>query len=634
MALSATAIHNVGQTQISGADSAAREQLKIVIVGHVDHGKSTLVGRLFYETGSLPEGRYESLKAISEKRGMPFEWAFLMDSFQAERDQGITIDTSQIWFKTDHRNYVLIDAPGHTEFLKNMVTGAAQAQAAVLVIDAAEGVQDQSRRHGLLLSLIGVEQIIVAINKMDLVEYDESRFRAVETEYRAFLKTLGVTPQHIIPLSGREGDNLVASSDAMSWYKGPSLVAALDGFQVPKQDSSLSLRFPVQDVYKFDHRRIIAGRIEQGQVSVGDRLLFQPSGKSAVVRTLETWSAPEKTSASAGQSVGLTLDEQLFVERGDIATLISAPAAEADRFKARVFWIGKRPLSVGFAYKLKLATQESIVTVEHIDRVIDSRDLVQRTGADVHRNEIADVTFKARKRIVLDSRDTSPTLSRFVLVDGYELAGGGTLSSESFVDARPVSTNVVSVKTKIDRLAREQRNSHKGGVIWMTGLSGAGKSTLALELEHELFNRGWHTALLDGDNLRQGLNKDLGFSAAERSENIRRTAEVAKLMASTGTLVIVSLISPTQADRQTAREIIGDGFTEIYIKASLEACEQRDPKGLYARARSGAITEFTGISAPYEIPLTPDVVIETDHTNIEQSVDSLRATVLQQYKIS
>jgi bifunctional enzyme CysN/CysC len=604
-----------------------RDLLKIVIVGHVDHGKSTLVGRIFHDTGSLPEGKYEAIKAMCERRGMPFEWAFLMDALQAERDQGITIDTSQIWFKSARRDYVIIDAPGHKEFLKNMITGAAAADAALLVIDAAEGVKEQSRRHGYLLHLLGVRQVAVVCNKMDLVGYDERTFRAVEHEYAHYLATIGVTPTFVIPASAREGDNILARSTGMAWYDGPTVIEALDRFSPSASSVDHPLRLPIQDVYKFDERRILAGRIESGILRVGDTLMFSPSNKTAKVASIEAWAAEAPLEAKAGQSVGITLDEQIFVERGEMASHVEHAPIETDVFRAQVFWLGRDPLRVGKAYKAKLATAEIPVTVQSIERIIDTTDLSRRDAAEVGRNEVAEVVLRARKLVALDEFRDNPRTGRFVLVDGYDVAGGGIISIEGYADQRGLvtvkATNIVKVVHKVDGTARALRNGHKGGVLWFTGLSGAGKSTIALELERQLFAKGYQVYVLDGDNVRAGLNANLGFSPEDRAENIRRVGEVAALFADAGMIVISSFISPYRSDRDRARKAAGATFHEIYVKADLATCEARDPKGLYKKARAGQIPDFTGISAPYEAPEKAELVIDTSAKSVEACVAEL-----------
>jgi len=615
------------------SESAVRDLLRIVIVGHVDHGKSTLVGRLLHDTNSLPQGKVEEIRAMSDRRGMPFEYAFLMDALQAERDQGITIDTSQIWFNSDKRNYVIIDAPGHKEFLKNMITGAAQSDAALLIIDAIEGVREQSRRHGYLLHLLGIRQVAVAINKMDLVNYSEARFNEIATEYRAYLTELGVVPTFILPVSAREGENIVTRSDAMQWYDGPAVVGALDCFVSEPLSSELPLRLPVQDVYKFDERRIIAGRIEAGRVTVGDEIMFSPSNKTARVKSLEVW--PETLAkpafATAGYSVGMTLDEQIFVERGDTISHVRNAPVETDVFRARLFWLGHEPLIIGKTYKLKLNTTEAQVQVQKIEAVIDTGDLSSAAASQVERNQVAEVVLRSRRMVALDAFNDMPATGRFVLVDDYDIAGGGIISMEGYADQRQLitqrSTNIVKAEQGVSDDERARMNGHRGGVIWFTGLSGAGKSTLSVELERRLFEKGYSVYVLDGDNIRFGLNANLGFSPEDRSENIRRVGEVAALFARAGMIALTAFISPYRSDRDRARAAAPGRFHEIYVQADVATCESRDPKGLYEKARRGEIKEFTGISAPYEAPEAPELVVDTARHSVEECVAQLIAYV-------
>lgn len=628
------------------APETSRDLLRIVIVGHVDHGKSTLVGRLFHDTGSLPEGKLEAIKAMCERRGMPFEWAFLMDAMQAERDQGITIDTSQIWFKTDARDYTIIDAPGHKEFLKNMVTGAAQSDAALLIIDASEGVQEQSRRHGYLLHLMGVRQVAVAVNKMDLVNYEQQQFDLIEQEYRDYLASIGVTPTFVIPVSARKGDNIAQSTDGdgnanMDWYKGPTVVKALDSFLPSSAPKDLPLRFPVQDVYKFDDRRIIAGRIESGTLRVGDGLLFSPSNKAAKVKSIETWSARSgasaKTEAVAGESIGVTLDEQIFVERGDIASHEKSAPLESDVFRAKIFWLGREPLQQDREYKIKILNFETRVKVQQIEHVIDTDDLSGAAADRVERNQVAEVVLRARRILPLDEFADNPRTGRFVLVDKFDIAGGGIISMEGYADQRGLitqrSSNITQVQFQITPELRARKYGHRGGVIWLTGLSGAGKSTIAVELEKQLFERGYSTYVLDGDNVRYGLNANLGFSPEDRAENIRRVGEVAALFAEAGLIVVTSFISPYRSDRDRARKAAGENFHEIFVATPLEECERRDPKGLYKRARAGEIKEFTGVSAPYEEPDNPEYTLRTAGRPVEECVDELLGYIGERFRI-
>ena len=609
--------------------SSSTEQLKIVIVGHVDHGKSTFVGRLFYDTGSLPDGKYEQLKTVAERRGVPFEWANLMDALQSERDQNITIDTAQIWFRTPKRQYVIIDAPGHKEFLKNMVTGAASAEAALLLIDANEGVQEQSRRHGYLLNMLGIRQIAVLVNKMDLQGYSEERFNAIETEYREFLKGLGIEAKCFLPLAAKSGDNIATPSANMPWWKGKTILQALDDFQVSDQPDHQPLRFPIQDVYRFDDRRILAGRVESGTLRVGDRLLFSPSNKVSTVKPIERWSAPTRDEATAGESIGVTITEQIFVERGAIAALETSPPYALTRIKARLFWLSRSPFAKGKRYKIKLATQEMECEIESIDRLIDSSSLATITredqGAYVGRNEVAELVLRTKRPVAFDLQSEIVATGRFVIVDGFEVSGGGIIAPDNYprrtADSLQKSDNIYWSQGKVTPTQRNLRNGHLGRVVWLTGLSGSGKSTIATDLERELFNLGKHAYVLDGDNVRHGLCRDLGFSPQDRQENIRRVGEVAKLLADAGFIAITAFISPYRADRDLVRSIVPAGqFIEVFVSAPIEVCEQRDPKGLYAKARANEIKEFTGISAPYEAPVQPEITLTTDSMSVQESV--------------
>ncbi|HTD87466.1 MAG TPA: adenylyl-sulfate kinase [Candidatus Binatia bacterium] len=609
--------------------TAPTEQLKIVIVGHVDHGKSTFVGRLFHDTGSLPEGKLEQLQKIAERRGVPFEWANLMDALQSERDQNITIDTAQIWFHTRKRQYVIIDAPGHKEFLKNMVTGAANAEAALLLIDAAEGVQEQSRRHGFLLNLLGIRQIAVLVNKMDLHDYSQERFDQIEREFRAFLKTVGLEPKIFIPIAAKHGDNIASLSANMPWWQGPTVVQTLDEFKISELPKDQPLRFPIQDVYRFDERRILAGRVEAGTLRVGDRLLFSPGNKVSTVKNIERWQAAPRETASAGESVGVILTEQIFVERGSVATLETEPPYALTKIRARMFWLGRAPFKKGKTYKIKLATQEAECHMDSLEKVIDASTLqnISRPENDqfVGRHEVAELYIRMKRPIAFDLHTDIVALGRFVIVDGYEVCGGGIIIEDSYPkrtsDGLHKSENIFWSHGKVTARQRAMRNSHMGCVVWLTGLSGAGKSTIATELERELFNLGKHAYVLDGDNVRHGLCSDLGFSPEDRKENIRRVGEVAKLFAEAGIICITAFISPYRSDRELVRKMMKPRqFVEVHVDAPLAICEERDPKGLYAKARANEIKEFTGISAPYEGPSKPEIQLHTDKLTVAESV--------------
>ncbi len=612
--------------------------VKLVVVGHVDHGKSTLIGRLLCDTGTLPEGRAEAVAAICARRQLPMEYAFLLDALQAERDQGVTIDSTQIRFQTARQAYVIIDAPGHREFIRNMVSGAALADAAILVIDADEGVREQSRRHGYLLRLLGISRVAVVVNKMDLAGYDEQRFEAVAAEMKDYLRDIGVTPVAVIPVSAREGAGLTGPSDQMPWHEGPSLIEVLDGFSPGRPMSDQPLRLPIQDVYRFDGRRILAGRIESGRLAIGDTLLFSPSNITARVKTLESWNGPAPVSiATAGQSVGFTIDDPVFVERGHLVSHSTHPPVETNVFGARLFWLGQRPLAAGQRYMMKLNTGRYAVEVRSVSSVIDVEDLSRSGSGVIPRNGVGEVVLRARATVPLDDFTVNPATGRFVLVDEYDTVGGGIVSMDGFSDQRVrhdvTSRNIAATLHAIDAEARARANGHQSGILWLTGLSGSGKSTLAVALERQLFRKGYQIYVLDGDNMRFGLSSDLGFAPADRAEHIRRVGEVSKLFADAGFLVVAAFISPYRNDRDRARAIAPEVFHEIYVKATLTICEQRDPKGLYARARRGEIPDFTGISAPYETPDHPEMTIETGTQSVEESIAVLMDYIADNFAI-
>ncbi len=610
----------------------AAPPLRVVFVGHVDHGKSTLIGRILHDTGSLPEGKIDEIKKACAAEGMEFEFAFLLDALLEEQKQNVTIDTTQIPFRTARRRYAIIDAPGHKEFLKNMITGASSADAAILLIGANEGVREQSRRHAYLLNLLGIKQIIVVVNKMDLVDFSEARFHEIESEYRQFLSELGLEARAFIPASARQGENVASATMKMKWYCGASVLEALDLLEPRKSDVDLPLRFCIQDVYRFDERRIIAGRIETGTLRVGDQLVFSPANKSSVVATIERWNAPPNGPAVAGDSVGITLSEQIFVERGYVASHENETPIETNRFHADLFWIVREPLRVGHFYDLRVATQDVKCQVVSIEQVMDSSTLEMKSDGreQLERNEIGRLTIQTRGPLVIDNHDHIPNLGRFVIVDDGRIRGGGTILGGVYTDRKTAkSQNIFWTEGKITARQRAMRAGHRGAVVWLTGLSGAGKSTIAQALERELFHRAMHTYVLDGDNVRHGLNSNLAFSPEDREENIRRVSEVAKLMADAGTIVVTAFISPYRMDRRRAREIALEGsaeFIEVFVDAPLEICETRDPKNLYKKARAGEIRDFTGIGAPYEAPEDAEIVVRTDRQTVDESV----ATILEQ----
>jgi bifunctional enzyme CysN/CysC len=527
------------------------ENLNIVIVGHVDHGKSTLLGRLYADTGSLPDGKLEKVQAICRQQGKEFEYAFLFDAFLEEQEQGITIDTARTFFMWKGRHYIIIDAPGHKEFLKNMISGAARAEAALLLIDALEGVKEQSKKHGYLLSLLGVRQFAVVVNKMDLVGYRQDVFEGIEKEYREFLAQFGAVPERIIPVSAKMGDNIANRSGTMPWYQGPTVLDTLSLFKKETARSEQPLRFPVQDVYKFDARRIIAGRITAGRLKIGDHLVFSPSNKRANIRSIEAFNVePVLTGAEAGQSVGITLDEQIFVERGEVATHQEQLPLVSTAFKANLFWLGKQPLEQGRRYLLRVATREVECEVAAIHRIIDTMDLNQQSGSNkVARNQVGELTLRTKAPVAFDLSASFEATGRFVLVDDYDIAGGGIVTEmikddQEFLREEARRRDFAWVKGEVGIEERAQQYGHRAAIVLITGGRHTGKSFLAKKLEARLVADGRHAYLLDGENLRRGLDADL--AEGERSQTMemaRRYGEVARLLADTG-LIVVSTTNP------------------------------------------------------------------------------------------
>jgi bifunctional enzyme CysN/CysC len=601
-----------------------QRSLPIVIAGQVDHGKSTLIGRLLHDTGSLPDGKVAALEEASRRRGMPFEWSFVMDALKAERDQGITIDTARIRFKSERRDYVIIDAPGHAEFLRNMLTGAAAAEAAILVVDVIEGMSEQTRRHAFLLKLLGLRELIVVVNKMDRCAYDRATFDALAVVVRAYLAELGLEPAAVIPISARDGDGIVRRTAPLAWYAGPTMLEALDGLEGLPGAADRPLRFPVQDVYKFDDRRIIVGRIDAGRLRVGDRLCFSPGERVARIASIEGWNAPPTVTAAAGQSIGLTLDEEIFVERGQVASAEGIAPPIARRLKLRLFHFGRQPLAAEDEVKLQVGMAERVATIESIERVIDVNDLTGRSATAIGRNDVADLVVVCRTPVAVDEGADGGALGRCILRRGHDIVASALI--EAALDARQPAAarrHVTPVRSAVTSGERAAAWGHPGAVLWLTGLSGAGKSTLAQALEKELFHRGWRTMLLDADTLRHTLNADLGFSEAERAENVRRIGAVAQLVAESGMIAIVACIAPRRVYRERLRGELGSLYHEVYVKAALSVCERRDVKGLYAKAKRGEIASFTGLSDPYEVPAAPELEVSTDMLTPRECLDHL-----------
>jgi bifunctional enzyme CysN/CysC len=604
-------------------NGTTRPQVRIVIVGHVDHGKSTLVGRLLHETGSLPEGKLEMLKAVSARRGMPFEWSFLLDALQTERDQGITIDTTQIRFRTKSRDVVLIDAPGHAEFLRNMITGASQADGALLIIDALEGVRDQTRRHGYLLHLLGVKQVAVVVNKMDRVDFGAARFAEISDEISAHLTGLGVRPLAVIPISARDGDGVAERTRRIGWYQGPTVVEALDALEPARPLEQLALRLPVQAIYKFDDRRIVAGRIESGGLAAGDEIVIMPAGKIAKIRSVEGWPmTPVEGAQTAGRSVGVTLDRELFLERDDVIAHAGTSPRDTRRLRARIFWLHDKELAKGEQILVRLGTREVRATVVAIEKAVDPGELSSVENKSIARNHVGEIDLSLAQPVAADPYVENPRTGRLVIEVGGRIAGGGLVLS---VDAgqRAIPVDIVPVESALRPDERSARNRHNGAVVWLTGLPASGKSTLARALERRLFGNGGSPVLLDGDTLRAGLNSDLGFSAADRTENIRRLAEVATHLARNGHIAIVAAVSPSREDREAARRIADTAFREIYVATPAEVCESRDPKGHYAKARAGSLPAFTGTGNDYQPPTDCELTLDTSAGSVGDATDEI-----------
>jgi len=547
------------------------QELKLVIAGHVDHGKSTIIGRMLADTDSLPEGKLEMVKENCRRNSKPFEYAFLLDALKDEQAQGITIDAARIFFRTVKRNYLIIDAPGHIEFLKNMITGASWAEAALLVIDANEGVRENSRRHGYMISFLGIRQICVLVNKMDLVDYDQDVFERIKKEYSEFLENLDVEVMGFIPVSGMEGDNVASQSNRMQWYDGFTVLEQLDQFQTEKLPEAKPLRMPVQDVYKFtannDDRRIIAGRIESGKIAIGDEVVFFPSGKSSLVKTIESFNLPEPLSElSAGWSAGFTLEEQIFVKRGEVVFRKDQPKPHiSSTMKVRLFWLSKEPLVPGKKYLFKLGTIRVEMEIEEIERVLDASTLESKQALQVCRHEIAECVLRFENPIAFDVASDLPETGRFVIVDDYEISGGGIVA-ESLADENSwIYENIAKRNEKWEEIAiseemRAERYNQKACMILITGSpQDVLRKELAKKLTESLFQSGKFVYFLGMANLLYGVSADIrGIGEDVRPEHMRRLGEIGNMMMHAGMMLVVSAREITERDVRTLRTEINE----------------------------------------------------------------------------
>ncbi len=603
------------------AQMRAQDSLNVVTCGSVDDGKSTLMGHLLFLTGNVPRDQLDSAR---DAQGQ-IDFALLFDGLRAEREQGITIDVAYRHLQTPQRHFLIADCPGHEQYTRNMVTGASQAQAGVLLVDARKGVREQTRRHVFILKLLGVRHLIVAINKMDRVDYAQPHFAALSGELQAMAEQMQFGALTLIPTSGLHGDGLTSPSTNMPWYQGPDLLQALQS--VPAMDSEVgSARFPVQAVIR-PHQdfRGYQGQLVQGQLRVGDAIQVQPSGTSAHIEQI-ILGAQKLECAAARQSVTLTLDRELDISRGDVIVNAAAPLEIADQFAAHLIVLQEKPLLAGRSYWLQIGTRRCKASITLIKHKIDVNTQAELAASALALNEIGVCNISLDQMIAFAPYAQSRDLGGFILIDRQS---NQTVAAGMIQFALRRASNIHWQALQLTPQLRAQSLGQRPGVIWFTGLSGAGKSTIADLLEQKLHAHQRHCFILDGDNVRHGLNRDLGFSQADRVENIRRIAEVAKLMCDAGLIVIVSAISPYAAERQMAREIIGsERFTEVFVDTPLAEVMRRDTKGLYAKAMRGEISNFTGIDAPYEAPLRADLVLVTLDADADQLADRVLKTIL------
>ena len=602
--------------------------LRFITCGSVDDGKSTLIGRLLYESKMIFEDQLSALEADSKKvgtRGGELDFALLVDGLAAEREQGITIDVAYRFFSTDKRKFIVADTPGHEQYTRNMVTGASTADLAVILIDARKGVLTQTRRHSYIVSLLGIRHVVLAINKMDLVGYSQQRFAEIERDYHAFAEKIELTDITAIPLSAVYGDNIIDRGTNTSWYTGPTLMEHLEGVSVDDASHTLPLRMPVQWVNRpnLDFRGF-AGRIASGEVRAGDRLKVLPSGRESRVARIVT-ATGDLQRAVAGQSVTIALSDEIDVSRGDVLVDANSPPQVADQFEATLIGLTEAAILPGRSYLMKLGTKVVTATVNPLKHRVNVNTLEHMAAERLELNDIGVVELQLDQPVVFEDYAKSRELGGFILIDRVT---NNTVAAGMLHFALRRSQNVHWQYLDVSRASRAQMNRQRPCVVWLTGYSGAGKSTIANLVEKKLFSLGSRTYLLDGDNVRHGLNKDLGFTEQDRVENIRRVAEVAKLMVDAGLIVLVSFISPFRAERDAARALMGEGeFFEVFVDTTLAAAESRDVKGLYKKARAGALKNFTGIDSPYEPPISPEIHIDTSRLNAVQGADLIIETL-------
>ena len=606
-----------------------KELLRFITCGSVDDGKSTLIGRLLFDSKMLFEDQLATIERDSRKWGTQAEaidLALLVDGLAAEREQGITIDVAYRYFATDARKFIVADTPGHEQYTRNMVTGASTADAAILLIDARRGVLTQTRRHGYLAHLLGIRHLVLAINKMDLVHYAESVYDEIVADFRAFADMIGISAFTAIPVSALTGDNVTEPSAHMDWYTGPTLLKLLEMVEV---DASRMLRAPFRMPVQWVNRpnadfRGFCGSIVSGAVAPGERVRILPSGKESRIARIVT-DEGDLPRAQAGQSVTLTLTDEVDISRGGVIATADAPPEVADQFEARIVWMQDDPLFPGRNYLFKAGSSTVVGTVTAIKYQVNVNTLEHLAADKLELNGIGVCNISLDRPIAFDPYDANREMGSFILIDRmtYQTCGAGMLN---FALRR--SHNIHQQHVDVDKASRAVMKGHRAGMVWFTGLSGSGKSTVANLLEKRLHALGVHTYLLDGDNVRHGLNRDLGFTEADRVENIRRVAEVGKLMVDAGLLVLTAFISPFRSERQLARELLDEGeFIEVYMNTPLDVAEARDPKGLYKKARRGELKNFTGIDSPYEAPESAEIELDTSKVFPEEAAEHLLATL-------
>ncbi len=592
--------------------------LRFITCGSVDDGKSTLIGRLLWETHQVLEDQSDALKLDSKRHGTQgddIDFALLVDGLSAEREQGITIDVAYRYFGTPKRKFIVADTPGHEQYTRNMVTAASSAEAAVLLVDARKGITTQTHRHTYLTALLGVRHVILAINKMDAVDFKESAYESIFEAMNRFASKMNFETMSAIPLSALRGDNVTTRSPHMEWYNGATLLGCLETLK-PSSQSTGRLVMPVQWVNRPDDSfRGIAGTVAEGILSVNDTIRVTASGQTAKVAEIVTLDG-SLPSTHEGSAITVRLDREIDVSRGDVISFAHDPIELTEHFEATIVWMHEDPGLVGRSYDIKLATQWTSASITTIKYHVDVNTLAHEAGRTLRLNDIAVCNISLNRPLSFDTYENSKVLGGFILVDRLSNA---TVAAGMIRHNLRRGQNVHHQALSIDREARERLNGHLGKVVWFTGLSGSGKSTIANALEMELYSLGRRTYILDGDNIRQGLNKDLGFTDADRVENIRRIAEVAKLMMDAGMIVMTAFISPFRREREMARDLIGsENFIEVFVDTPLEICEARDPKGLYKKARAGTIPNMTGISSPYEPPNRPEFTVRPDENRVEE----------------